>query len=250
CDGVRSPLRHLLGLAFPGEVFHDQFLIADIKLMTELPKERRFWFYPPFHPTNSVLMHRQADNILRADFQLGRDADPEEEKKPENVDKRLRQMFGPEARWQHEWTSVYTFTTKCPASLIFRDATLYLARDFPFARALINSGRLSVPTSHAGSPLDTPDGDTDWVRGPAPGWAMVDAPLAEGWLVDRVGVGFTLLAFGGAAIAPPGVSVVEIEEEGLARQRYDARPGTAYLIRPVRYVAAPWRKIEDAAVKT
>src|SRR5436190_15185014 len=107
CDGVRSPVRHLLGLPYEGEVFHDQFLIADIRLRTELPKERRFWFYPPFHPTNSVLMHRQADDILRVDFQLGRDADPEDEKKPENVDKRLRQMFGPEAHWQHEWTSVY-----------------------------------------------------------------------------------------------------------------------------------------------
>ena len=282
CDGVRSPVRHLLGLPFPGEVFHDQFLIADIKLMSELPKERRFWFYPPFHPTNSVLLHRQADNILRVDFQLGRDADAEEEKKPENVDKRLRQMFGPEARWQHEWTSVYTFTCrmmerfvhgrvvfagdaahvvspfgarggngavadadnlawklalvldgeapetpdrqlrserraaarenilastrstdfitpKFPASRIFRDATLSLARDFPFARALINSGRLSVPTSQAGSPLDTPDVDGDWVRGPAPGRAMVDAPLEDGWLVNRLGVGFTLLLFGGSA---------------------------------------------------
>src|SRR5260370_28340593 len=112
CDGVRSPVRHLLGLPYPGEVFHDQFLIADIKMMTELPKERRFWFYPPFHPTNSVLLHRQADNILRADFQLGRDANADEEKKPENVDRRLRQMVGPEARCQHEWTSVYTFTCR------------------------------------------------------------------------------------------------------------------------------------------
>ena len=32
CDGVRSPVRHLLGLPYPGEVFHDQFLIADIRL--------------------------------------------------------------------------------------------------------------------------------------------------------------------------------------------------------------------------
>jgi 3-(3-hydroxy-phenyl)propionate hydroxylase len=101
-----------LGLPYPGEVFHDQFLIADIRLRGDLPKERRFWFYPPFHPTNSVLLHRQADDILRVDFQLGRDANPEEEKKPENVDKRLRQMFGPEARWEHEWTSVYTFTCR------------------------------------------------------------------------------------------------------------------------------------------
>src|SRR5258708_38937469 len=64
-------------------------------------------------------------------------------------------------------------TPKFPASRIFREATLSCARSFPFARALINSGRLSVPTSHAGSPLDTPDGDTYWVRGPAPGRAMV-----------------------------------------------------------------------------
>ena len=75
CDGVRSPVRHMLGLPFEGEVFHDQFLIADIRLLDELPKERRFWFYPPFHPTNSVLLHRQADDVLRVDFQLGRDAD-------------------------------------------------------------------------------------------------------------------------------------------------------------------------------
>ena len=71
CDGVRSAVRHLLGLPYPGEVFHDQFLIADIRLKGDLPKERRFWFYPPFHPTNSVLLHRQADDVLRVDFQLG-----------------------------------------------------------------------------------------------------------------------------------------------------------------------------------
>ena len=35
-----------------------------------------------------------------------------EEKKPENIDRRLRQLFGPEARWEHEWTSVYTFTCR------------------------------------------------------------------------------------------------------------------------------------------
>ena len=50
---------------------------------------------------------------------------------------------------------------------------------FPFARALINSGRLSVPTAQAGSPLDTPDVDDDWSGGPAPGRAMVDAPLGQ-----------------------------------------------------------------------
>jgi 3-(3-hydroxy-phenyl)propionate hydroxylase len=331
CDGVRSPVRHMLGLPYPGEVFDDQFLIADIRLKDDLPKERRFWFYPPFHPTNSVLLHRQADDVLRADFQLGRDADPEEEKKPENVDRRLRQMFGPDARWEHEWTSVYTFTCrmmerfvhgrvvfagdaahvvspfgarggnaaiadvdnlawklalvlagrapvtlvdsycserraaarenilnstrstdfitpKFPASRVFRDATLSLARDFPFARALINSGRLSVPTIQPGSPLDTPDVGDDWGRSPGPGQAMLDAPVGDGWLVDRLGRDFTLLLFGDAVEAPPGVTLVELAEEKLAWQRYDARPGTAYLIRPDRYIAARWRTVDGAAV--
>jgi 3-(3-hydroxy-phenyl)propionate hydroxylase len=332
CDGVRSTVRQLLGLPFPGEVFHDQFLIADIRLKGDLPKERRFWFYPPFHPTNSVLLHRQADDILRADFQLGRDADPEEEKKPENVDRRLRLMFGPDARWEHEWTSVYTFTCrmmekflhgrvvfagdaahvvspfgarggnaavadadnlawklalvlagkapgtlidtycserraaarenilnstrstdfitpKFPASRAFRDAALALAREFPFARGLINSGRLSVPTAHPGSPLDSPDSDTDWQGGPAPGHAMRDAPIGSGWLIDRLGPGFTLLAFGGRVTRPPEVSIVNIGEETLARQRYDAKPGTIYLIRPDRYVTARWRRFDEAAIR-
>jgi 3-(3-hydroxy-phenyl)propionate hydroxylase len=140
-------------------------------------------------------------------------------------------------------------TPKFPASRIFRDATLSLARDFPFARALINSGRLSVPTSQAGSPIDTPDADADWVYGPGPGRAMVDAPIGNGWLVDRLGVGFTLVAFGNSVIAPAGVKMVEIEEEGLVRERYDARPGTAYLIRPDRYVAARWREPSPEAVR-
>ena len=98
-----------VGLA---QLRHRGVELADIRLLDELPKERRFWFYPPFHPTNSVLLHRQADNVLRVDFQLGRDADAEEERKTENIDRRLRLLFGPEARWEHEWNSVYTFACR------------------------------------------------------------------------------------------------------------------------------------------
>ncbi len=146
-------------------------------------------------------------------------------------------------------------TPKFPASRAFRDATLALARDFPFARALINSGRLSVPTSQAGSPLDTPDDGTNWARGPAPGQAMLDAPVGrEGgsWLVDRLGRDFTVLAFADQdtplAGIPPGTTGVCIVGDGLARERYDARPGTTYLIRPDRYVAARWRRFDAAAI--
>jgi 3-(3-hydroxy-phenyl)propionate hydroxylase len=123
-----------------------------------------------------------------------------------------------------------------------------LARDFPFARALINSGRLSVPTAQSDSPLDTPDVDTDWKGGPAPGRAMIDAPLGNGWLIDRLGRDFTILAFGPGGRVPADTTLVLVEDEGLLGQRYDAQPGTTYLIRPDRYVAARWRRFDPAAI--
>ena len=80
CDGARSPVRTMLGLESEGQVFRDRFLIADIHMQSGFPPERWFWFDPPFHPNQSVLLHRQADDVWRIDFQLGWDADPDEEK--------------------------------------------------------------------------------------------------------------------------------------------------------------------------
>ena len=84
-DGARSPIRRALGLEVEGRVFMDRFLIADVVMKADFPAERWFWFDPPFHPGQSVLLHKQRDNVWRIDFQLGWDADPEEQKKPENV---------------------------------------------------------------------------------------------------------------------------------------------------------------------
>ena len=111
CDGSRSPLRQMLGLQAKGRIFQDRFLIADVKLQgdTEFPTERWFWFDPPFHPGQSVLLHRQPDNVWRIDFQLGWDADPEEEKKPENILPRVKALLGADAQFELDWASVYTF---------------------------------------------------------------------------------------------------------------------------------------------
>ena len=77
-DGARSPVRHMMGLDMEGKVFKDRFLIADVVMQADFPAERWFWFDPPFHPGQSVLLHREADNVWRIDFQLGWDADPQE----------------------------------------------------------------------------------------------------------------------------------------------------------------------------
>jgi 3-(3-hydroxy-phenyl)propionate hydroxylase len=142
-DGSRSTVRRLLGLDTEGKVFHDRFLIADIRMHSDFPAERRFWFDPPFHPGQSVLLHRQADNIWRVDFQLGWDADPEEEKKPERIAPRLRAMLGPDVRYELEWASVYTF--QCRRMQRFRHGRVLFAGDAahlvsPFGARGANSG--------------------------------------------------------------------------------------------------------------
>ena len=83
---------------------------------------------------------------------------------------------------------------------------------------------------------------------------MLDAPVGPesekgGWLIDRLGRDFSLLTFGPDQVEPPGgVAGIALGGNGLAWRRYDARPGTTYLIRPDRYVAARWRSHDPASV--
>ncbi|WP_426422115.1 FAD-dependent oxidoreductase [Bradyrhizobium genosp. A] len=108
CDGARSSLRQMVGAEFAGQMFEDQFLIADVKMTAEFPTERWFWFDPPFHAGRSALLHKQPDNVWRIDLQLDRDADPVVEKKPENVRPRLARMLGHD-KFEFEWISLYKF---------------------------------------------------------------------------------------------------------------------------------------------
>ena len=126
-DGSRSPVRQLLGLEWEGQAFRDRFLIADIHMTSDFPTERWFWFDPPFHPNQSALLHRQADDVWRIDFQLGWDADPEAEKKPERILPRLRAMLGDDADFEIEWASVYTFA--CRRMQHFRHGRVLFAGD-------------------------------------------------------------------------------------------------------------------------
>jgi 3-(3-hydroxy-phenyl)propionate hydroxylase len=382
CDGSRSDLRRLLGLEATGRVFRDRFLIVDITMDAGpppgrpkadapplggqrghevpsvggdvLPTERRFWFDPPFHPKQSALLHKQADGVWRLDFQLGWEADPAEERKPENIAPRVRALLDSigqgGTRFELQWASVYTFacqrmerfrhgrvlfagdsahgvspfgargansgvqdadnlawklaavlrreapealldsyasereyaadenirhstratdfiTPKSEVSRLFRDAVLELSKRHPFARALVNSGRLSVATTLHGSPLNTPDVDAFEGR-MVPGAAAADAPIVRadgrsGWLLRELAPApgpvpatlFTALVFGDGeaaersldAIAQAGVPlhVVRVAACGagdLAAERYDARPGTVYLLRPDQHVCARWRQ--------
>ncbi len=363
-DGVRSAVRGLLDLETRGEVFNDRFLIVDVKMKADFPTERWFWFDPPFHPGQSALLHRQADDVWRIDLQLGADADPEEERRPERVQPRIRAMLGEKADFELEWVSVYTFkcrsldrfrhgrvlfagdsahqmspfgarggncglqdvdnlcwklalvlrglaperlldsydaerrpaadesirtstrstdfiTPKNEVSRAFRDATLSLAEHFPFARRLVNSGRLSTPHAAVGSPLSTPDADR-FEGLVAPGGPSADAPVARedhpGWLLESLRGGFTGLYFAGErgdvgpgaerelvrlaegpipvrcfVVGPPQAGPTALpyleDAEGLVAARYDGRAETFYLVRPDQHVAARWRHFAPDRVR-
>jgi len=142
-DGANSDARAMLGLESTGRVFEDRFLIADIVMKADFPPERWFNFDPSYHRGQSTLLHRQADNVWRLDFQLGWDKDPDEEKKPENIIPRVRAMLGDDVEFELEWASVYTF--QCRRMPRFRKGRVLFAGDAahqvsPFGARGANSG--------------------------------------------------------------------------------------------------------------
>lgn len=142
CDGARSALRQMVGAEFAGQVFEDQFLIADVKMSAEFPTERWFWFDPPFHAGRSALLHKQPDDIWRIDLQLNRDADPLAEKRPENVRPRIARMLGHD-QFEFEWISLYKF--QCRRMERFLHGRVLFAGDAahqvsPFGARGANSG--------------------------------------------------------------------------------------------------------------
>ena len=151
-------------------------------------------------------------------------------------------------------------TPKSDVSRLFRDAVLDLSEEVPFARPLVNSGRLSVPCVYDGSPLNGAD-TPDLPARSRPGAPASDAPLPQdqggGWLIDRLGGGFQLLAIDCSAPERLDCDGIAVETLALAtadapalRDRYlGAAEAAVYLMRPDQHVAARWAGFDEAAVR-
>ncbi len=148
-------------------------------------------------------------------------------------------------------------TPKTDAARAYRDAVLALAGRHSFARALVNSGRLSRPARLLDSPLNAA-GDV-WPGCLLPGTPAVDAPVLRAgrvdWLLRQVGgPGFSLLVFGAATPDVPGVTTVRIAPDalhdyrGLAAARYGGLPGACVLLRPDGHVLAGFRAFDAGRI--
>ena len=151
---------------------------------------------------------------------------------------------------RHSTRATDFITPKTDAARAYRDATLALAARHPFARPLVNSGRLSRPAT---LPLP-PAGDT-WPGALPPGTPAPDAPLQNAgrpdWLLRHTHHGWTLLTFGPPATIA-GVKTVQIgpdglvDTAGLAAKRYGG--AAAVLLRPDQHVAASFRTLDPARI--
>jgi len=161
---------------------------------------------------------------------------------------------------------------KTKASRALRDEVLALAAEAPFARTLVNPGRLSVPAHLTDSPLNTPDRES-WSTGQfAPGSPAFDAPIhspaGKRWLLELLTGQFVLVLQPDQdeQLIPEQIPIdgervtvlalgrdLEDEQDVLAR-RYNLLPGSAYLFRPDQHLVARWRHwsvrgVEEAARK-
>ena len=169
----------------------------------------------------------------------------------------LERIHGADENILNSSRSTDFITPKSETSRIFRNAVLDLSERHAFARPLVNSGRLSVPCTYDGSPLNGPDVASMPPR-TRPGSPAPDAPVKGGWLLDRLGDRFALLTIdadapdtldcGGIAVERLALSAAD-DPSGAFGERYLGSARSAvYLIRPDQHVAARWTAFDESAV--
>jgi 3-(3-hydroxy-phenyl)propionate hydroxylase len=150
-------------------------------------------------------------------------------------------------------------TPKSDISRVFRNAVLDLSEHHAFARPLVNSGRLSMPCNYVGQSLTGEDALADGPARSQPGMPCPDAPLDNGYLLSKLGGGFTLMTLNTDAPSSNEIEGIEIAHLELCATSDTNKTlgerflGTAeravYLIRPDQHIVARWSEYDAARVQ-
>ena len=157
---------------------------------------------------------------------------------------------------------------------LVREAVLSLALTEDFARGFANPRQMQ-PYTYGQSPLTPFAGrDAEFDAGPVSGAALANVRLADGFLSDHLGDGFTALIFADGAVPADIAALVAslaareprfravvaggtlehpcavpiADPAGRLANAYGAVPGTLYLVRPDLHVAGRWRQAVPAEV--
>jgi len=142
----------------------------------------------------------------------------------------------------HSSRATNFMTPKSDIEMLFRNETLNLASKHPFARRLINSGRLSQPCTLEGMPLQTG-------AHPLVGQAIIDMPVDGGWLIEHAQGQFTLLTLDEQDWPNlEGVRILPLRASEHAKHRY-GKTG-AFLLRPDGHICAQFDTPDVTEIKT
>lgn len=188
----------------------------------------------------------------------------------------VERSFAATENIKHSTRSTHFISPPSKIKRLFRDCVLELAQSAPFARAMINSGRLSTPTHYYHSSLVTTDKDTFDCE-LKPGSPCLDAPVLyhgqSQWLLSFIKENFIGLYFNDDLPFPKWMVSANIfpiyfishqssihsetffdktliDHLGVVQKYYDGKPGTFYLIRPDQYIVARWRIANESKIKS
>ena len=170
----------------------------------------------------------------------------------------FERKYGAEENIKNSSRSADFLTPRNPAHALFRDAVLDLVKHHEFARPMVNSGRLSVPCTYDGSSLNSADNLIGGPQRSRPGSPCSDAPIGDGFLLDNLNKGFSMLAINtnvpkdlqieGMPVAVISVDTNEPETDVVAERYLGDANSAVYLMRPDQHIAGRWEDFDEAAL--
>lgn len=171
-----------------------------------------------------------------------------------HADEALLNSYSPERRgatmdvFANATKSTRFMTPPTKGWTVMRDAALSLALSHPFAGQLANPRQMS-PYTYADSPAVI---GGDQVGTVAIGAMVPDTPIDDGFLSEKLGHGFVVLAFGQVpswAKDVNGAEVIVLPAKGRAAEVFGAGEGSAFLIRPDMHLTAAWDAPDLGAIQ-